>query len=192
MAWLTSLLKKSEAVDENTPVVEDLAEAADEATRERVSGPPLAILAPDIKGVGVSSFCLRFFADAVTAAADIQQLTPAMRRDTHAFWALHDEPVLPPDGRREALVIIRTDFTSDVVYAVSFTDLESASSFARFEAKRGLDVSHLIILWAAFATVHEDLGAVSVLPASAPETRAQPATARPTQSAVQLAATGDY
>ena len=43
MAWLTSLLKKAEAIDESTPSAEDLA-------KQRVSGPPLAILAPDIGG----------------------------------------------------------------------------------------------------------------------------------------------
>jgi hypothetical protein len=111
-----------------------------------------------------------------------------MRRGTHAFWALHDEPV-SADGHREALVLIRANHTSDVVYAVSFVDLESAWSFARFEAKRGLDVSHLIILWAAFATVREELDGVTILPAAAPETRTQQAGATARQTAVEQEAT---
>ena len=87
MAWLTSLLKKSEAIDESTTSTEDL-------VKERPSGPPLAVLSPDIGGV--NSFRLRCFADTATAAADIGQLTPEMRRGTLAFCALHAEPVPPP------------------------------------------------------------------------------------------------
>ena len=179
MAWYNSLLKKPEAIDESTPSAEDL-------TKKRVGGPPLLTLAPD-SGV-VSSFRLRFFADATTAAADLEQLTPEMRRGTHAFWALHEEPVLPPEGHSEAFVLIRAnpDYSSEIVYAVSFADMESAWSFARFEAKRGLDISQVLILWAAFATVHEGLDGISVLPAAAPTTRAQPVVTLTSRSVVEL------
>ncbi len=182
MAWLTSLFKKPETIDDECTPAENGAQPPPVA-----SGPPLAILAPDI--AGISAFRLRFFPDASTAAAEIEQLPPEMRRGTHAFWALHDEPVLPPDGHREALVLIRANLTSGVVYAVSFTDMESAWSFARFEAKRGLDISHLVILWAAFATVCEELDGVSVLPAAAPETKAQQVRTLPSVSTVELEAT---
>ncbi|HEY5639070.1 MAG TPA: hypothetical protein VIW01_03385, partial [Dehalococcoidia bacterium] len=190
MAWLTSLLGKQVTVDEELqPSAQDLPSADREPTPPppTQSGPPLAILAPDIGGI--SSFRLRFFADAATAAADIEQLPPEMRRATHAFWALHDEPVLPPEGHREALVLIRANHTSDVVYAVSFVDLKSAWSFARFEAKRGLDLSHLIILWAAFATVREEMEGVTVLPESAPATRSQHVRIYPQETTVELEAT---
>ena len=190
MAWLTSLLNRPKTIDdERTPSTQDLPSAGKNGSQPppAAGGPPLAILAPDI--AGISSFRLRFFPDAVTAAADIEQLPPDMRRGTHAFWALHDEPVLPADGHREALVLIRANHTSDVVYAVSFVDMGSAWSFARFEAKRGLDISHLIILWAAFATVREELDGVSVLPAVPPATRAQNASTLASRSAVELEAT---
>lgn len=189
MAWLTSLLKKPETIDdERTPSAQDVPNADENGAQPppAAGGPRLAVLAPDI--AGISSFRLRFFADAASAAAAIEQLPPEMRRGTHAFWALHDEPVTPPDGHREAFVIIRANHTSDVVYAVSFVDMESARSFARFEAKRGLDISHLIILWAAFATVREELDGVSVLPAAAPATRAQHARTSAHRSTVEFEA----
>jgi len=181
MAWLTSLLKRPKAIDgESAPENEPQPPQA-------ASGPPLAILAPDIGGT--SSFRLQFFPDTATAAADIEQLSPEMRRGTHAFWALHDEPVLPPEGQLEALVLIRANHTSDIVYAVSFVDMKSAWSFARFEAKRGLDVSHLIILWAAFATVREELDGISVLPAAPPPTKALHAGTSASRGATQLETT---
>lgn len=190
MAWLTSLLNKPATIDDEHATSAQDVQSADENGAQpppTMGGPPMAILAPDI--AGISSFRLRFFPDAATAAADIEQLPPEMRRGTHVFWALHDEPVIPPDGHREALVLIRANHTSDVVYTVSFVDMESAWSFVRFEAKRGLDISHLIILWAAFATVREELDGVSVLPAAAPATRAQHARAFPGVSTVEFEAT---
>ena len=189
MAWLTSLLKRpATSDDERESSAQDLPGTDDNGAQPPAAGgPQLAILAPDI--AGISSFGLRFFADVATATAEIEQLSPEVRRGTHAFWALHDEPILPPDGHREALVLIRANLTSGVVYAVSFIDMESAWSFARFEAKRGLDISHLIILWAAFVTVREELDGVSVLPAVAPATRAQHARTSPSVSTVELEAT---
>jgi hypothetical protein len=187
MAWLTSLLKKPATSDnEHKPSAPDDAAAHEDGAQPApaASGPPLAILAPDVGGI--SSFRLRFFNDAAAAATEIEQLPPEGRRGTHAFWALHDEPVVPPDGHSEALVLIRANQTSGVVYAVSFVDMESAWSFARFEAKRGLDVSHLIILWASFATVREELDGVSVLPAAPPATITQHDRTSSRQIAVKL------
>ncbi len=185
MAWLTSLLNKPETIeDEREASAEDAAVADENGAQPPpiADGPQLAILAPDI--AGISSFGLRFFADAATAAAEIEQLPPEMRRGTHAFWALHDEPIVGPDDHCEALVLIRASQDSSVVYAVSFVDMESAWSFARFEAKRGLDVSDLTILWAAFVTVREELDGVSILPAAAPATKANATTSE--QSAAVL------
>ena len=129
MAWLTSLLNRPATIDdERKASAQDTPGAAQPPPA--ASGPPLAILAPDIGGV--NSFRLRFFADTATAAADIEQLTPEMRRGTHAFWALHAEPVLPPERQSEAFVLIRAipNSASEVVYAISFVDMESAWSFA--------------------------------------------------------------
>ncbi len=177
MAWLTSLLKKPQAIDESTLSAEDVA-------KKPVGGPPLAVLSPDIGGA--NSFRVSFFADTAAAAAGIENLTPEIRRSTHAFWALHDEPVASPKGRSEALVLIRANQTSGVVYAVSFADMESAWSFARFEAKRGLDISKVLILWAAFATVSKGPDDVSFVPTQAPTTRAKSAGTTPGQSVGEL------
>jgi len=164
MAWLSSLLKKPES-EEQVQLEDGLLEELPPVP----TGPQLAVLAPDV--AGISSFRLRFYPAVEYAAADIEAMPPEMRRATHAFWALHDEPLLPDDAHREALVLIRADHTSDVVYVVSFIDLESAWSFARFETKRGLDPSHLIILWAAFAQIREEFDGVSILPPEAPHTK---------------------
>jgi hypothetical protein len=169
MAWLSSLLKKPEEEALEEPVLE---EEVVEEPPPLPTGPQLAVLAPDV--AGISSFRLRFYPDAAAAARNIEAMHPEMRRSTHAFWALHDEPVLPDEAHREALVLIRANHTSDVVYVVSFVDLESAWSFARFETKRGLDPSHLIILWAAFAQIREEFDGVSILPPEAPRTKNQP------------------
>jgi len=169
MAWLTSLLKKPETAEPEAPL--DAPQIDEEKERPVVqlkAGPQLAVLAPDIGGI--SSFRLQFFPDAGSAAHHVEELFPEARRGTHAFWALHDEPHMPAGGHREALVLIRANHTSDVVYVVSFTDLESAWSFARFETKRGLDPSHLVIYWAAFATVREELNGVTILPSAPPAT----------------------
>ena len=177
MAWLTSLFKKPQAIDDSTL-------SADDVAKKPVVGPPLAVLSPDIGGA--NSFRVSFFADTTTAAAEIENLTPEIRCSTHAFWALHDEPVASPKGRSEALVLIRANQTSGVVYAVSFADMESAWSFARLEAKRGLDISKVLILWAAFATVSKEPDDVSFVPAQAPTTKAQSAVTLPSRSVGDL------
>ncbi|MEX1193437.1 MAG: hypothetical protein WD904_11265 [Dehalococcoidia bacterium] len=168
MAWLASLLKKPETPEEE-PILDE--GVLDDTLPPVVfpDGPVLAVLAPDIGGI--SSFQLKRFPDSILASRYLDQMPPDARRATHVFWALHDEPILPADAHREAVVLIRANHTSDVVYVASFLDLESAYSFARFEAKRGLDISHLVIYWAAFAGIREELDKVTILPRSAPTTK---------------------
>ena len=129
-------------------------------------GAYLAVMEPDV--AGISSFRLRFFAKAGPAEKFIATLRPDARRGTHAFWAMHDRPQPQEDTHIEALVLVRADQSSDVVYVVSFLDIESANSFTRFEVKRGLALENVLIYWAAFTQIREELDSVSIVTATAP------------------------
>ncbi len=162
MAWLTSLLKKPEAPE---PVVE---EALEEAPPPLPTGPSLAILVPD--NAGISSFRIAFSPDSHIAADYIGSLKADIRHETHAFWALHDKPIVEEGYHVEALVLIRAQPDSDLVYIVSFLDIESAFSFTRFEVRRGLPLGNVMIYWAAFAQLREELDCISISPPFAPPT----------------------
>jgi len=159
MGILSVLSRKAEVIDE--PIVEEQIEQEPEPT-----GPYLAVLEPDV--AGISSFRLRFFPRAGQAEDFVATLRPDARRGTHAFWAMHDRPT-PQEGMHvEALVLVRANEYSDVVYVVSFLDIESAHSFTRFEVKRGLSLGNVLIYWAAFTQLREELDCVSILPTTAP------------------------
>ncbi len=160
MAWLTSLLKKPEP-----EVVEEL---APEPPPPEPTGPRLAVLVPDTNGI--SSFRITQLPDAYTAAEHIGSLPADIRHETHAFWAMHDRPLVDPDTHVEALVLIRAQAGSDLVYVVSFLDIESAFSFTRFEVRRGLHLGNVMIYWAAFAQLREEFDGVSITPEFAPPT----------------------
>jgi hypothetical protein len=174
MAWITQLLKKPEANKEEGHALENATDDDSRPLPPMVDAPQLAVLAPDIGGI--SSFRLKLFDDVGSAELFIEEMHPEARRSTHAFWALHDEPDVPANDHKEALVLIRANPTASVVYVVSFVDLESAWSFARFETKRGLDPSHLLIYWAAFAGVREEFNSVSIVPSTPPATVSRSAT----------------
>jgi hypothetical protein len=113
---------------------------------------------------------------------------PQLRHGIYPFWALHNAPVSAEDMKVEATVLIRASEGSDLVYIVSFLDLESAYSFTRFEVKRGLHLANVMIYWAVFAEAVEDANGISIVPpqppvtapaAPWPEARAQVATIEP-------------
>lgn len=160
MAWLTSLLKRPEpeVVEEPTP----------EPRAPEPTGPRLAVLVPDTNGI--SSFCITQLPDAATAAEHIGALRTDIRQETHAFWAMHERPIVDDDTHVEALVLIRAQAGSDLVYVVSFLDIESAFSFTRFEVRRGLHLGNVMIYWAAFAQLREEFDGVSISPEFAPPT----------------------
>jgi hypothetical protein len=160
MAWLTSLLKKPEPQD--APPIEA------ELTPEGPRTPDLAVLVPDM--AGISSFRLRKLPSAASGIEHIASLRADVRHETHAFWALHDKPIVDESTRVEALVLIRAQTDSDLVYVVSFLDIESALSFTRFEVRRGLYLGNVMIYWAAFAQLREELDGVSITPEFAPPT----------------------
>jgi hypothetical protein len=156
MAWFSK--KKSDGA-----VVEQ-----DAAPQKKVAtGPRLAVLIPDAGGV--SSFRYSPQDDAGDAETMISGLRADVRRGTHAFWAMHDRPQVDEDQMHvEALVLIRAKSDSDLVYVVSFLDLESALSFTRFELRRGLYIGNVMIYWAAFTQIREELEGVTILPSAAP------------------------
>ncbi len=159
MAWLNSLLKKPESTPEIEEQIEDTGPLAP-------GGPLLAILVPDTGGV--SSFRLRPFETSADAAQHIGTLFPQVRRGVHAFWGLHNPPGNRDDLKVEALVMIRAEENSDLVYIVSFLDLESAYSFTRFEVRRGLQLTNVMIYWAVFADITEDATGITIKPSHAP------------------------
>ena len=168
MAWLTSLRKKT------GPEAVAVAEVAETPV---ATGPRLGVLIPDSSGV--SSFCLTLQTDVAGAEAQIGALTANVRRGTHAFWAMHERPAVDDSMHVEAIVLIRAKPDSDIVYVVSFLDIESALSFTRFELRRGLHIRNVMIYWAAFTQVREELEGVSIIPRVAPPTVADVAPFSP-------------
>ncbi len=167
MALLGLLQKKSD------PPPAAVADVAVEviAKAPAPEGPPLLVLIPDI--TGISSFRLHRFDEAKAAASFIHERVRAeVRQGIHAFWALSRRPDPGLDGSDsstgEALVLFRTRENSDLVYVVSFVDIESAQSFVRFEVRRGLHPQLAMIYWAGIVNVREELDGVSLIPSCPP------------------------
>ena len=166
MAWLGSrLVKRPPNGQEPEPDPELVAEEEQEAAP---AGPPLVLLVPD---AGVSSFRLHSFASAPAAAEfAASSLASSAVPGIHAFWALHQPPTEPGDQSRrgEAMVLIRSAEQSDAVYMVSFVDIDSALSFVRFEAKRGLNLGLVTVYWADLVQMRCDDSGVRITPESPP------------------------
>jgi hypothetical protein len=134
-----------------------------------IDTPPLVVMIPDV--AGVSSFRLSTFVDAEAAARFILSLPRAQRERAHAFWALQQEPneaVNGEDEGGEAMVLIRSSEGSDLVYVVSFVDIDSAQSFARFEVKRGMHLGLILIYWASMVNLILNDDSVQLIPEFAP------------------------
>src|SRR6266516_2533 len=130
-----------------------------------IDTPPLVVMIPDV--AGVSSFRLSKFPDAQAAARFIQSLSRPQRERAHAFWALQAEPADPldtEDNSGEAMVLIRSSEESDLVYVVSFVDIDSAQSFARFEVKRGMHLNLILIYWASMVNLVLSDDGVQLIP----------------------------
>src|SRR5207244_3453180 len=63
---------------------------------------------------------------------------------------------------------------SDLVYGVSFVDIESAQSFARFEVKRGMHLGLILIYWASMVNVVLTDDKVQLIPERPPRVAARP------------------
>lgn len=163
MGWLGKRRRKKREEEE---------EVVEEALASKPTGPELLVLVPEV--AGAPTFHVNRFQSADDALNFIKSsLTPDALAAAHIFWAMHDCP--PPDismeSGGEALVLIRGGHSVDAVHVVSFVDLDSAESFARFEVKRGLDLGFVLIYWAAFATVIETPFGMRLDPPSPPDPR---------------------
>ncbi|MCH8815894.1 MAG: hypothetical protein IH957_12540 [Chloroflexi bacterium] len=145
-------------------------EPIEEPRAEGPSGPELFVLVPEI--AGAPTYRVNRFPNVDEGTQFIDgSIAPISRPGAHIFWALHEGPSAagPPDGDKgEALVLIRPARDEDTIHIVSFIDIESAQSFARFEVKRGLDLGLLMIYWAAFAQVVETPFGLRLNPAEPP------------------------
>jgi len=185
MAWLGKRRHKRPSKEEQEEE-RGQREAEAKRARNRVASPPLVLLVPDV--AGVSSYRMHRLRDA-PAACDFVQSSLSWQKKSginiHAFWALQREPATdsgsPAEGD-EAMVLIRTAEGSDIVYVVSFVDIESAQSFARFEVKRGLGLGLIMIYWASLVTITESEEGVRVTPELPP--RVEPGLASERASAV--------
>jgi hypothetical protein len=182
MGWLGTRLRKKPSDEE---VVEE------ELEPEPPSGPPLVLLVPEI--AGGSSYRLHRFHDVDQAIEVIESTIPAIRAGIHAFWAMQERPLdsTDMDPRGEGMVLIRTSAESDVVYVVSFVDIESGESFARFEVKRGLDVGLVMIYWAAHVEIDQTGAGFTLSPSEPPPTaNSAPRTLRDWSGRAQVATPG--
>ena len=135
-----------------------------EVVKQR-SGPALMLLVPEVGGS--TSFQALSFDDTREAAEYLSTLIPAAVPRIHAFWAMMQKPGEASEGG-EAMVLIRAADGGDLMNVVSFVDIESAVSFARFEVKRGLDLGSLIIWWAAVVTISQTDEGIQLTPEEAP------------------------
>src|SRR5439155_1726279 len=78
------------------------------------------------------------------------------------------DPLETEDNAGEAMVLIRSEEGSDLVYVVSFVDIESAQSFARFEVKRGMHLGLILIYWASMVNVVLSDDKVQLIPERPP------------------------
>src|SRR2546428_7483471 len=134
MGWLGR--RRGQAAEDQGDGGSERHEAEAKAARHEVTGPPLMLLVPDV--AGVSSYRMHRLLDAAEGAEFIKSsLSWQKNSGIHAFWALQQEPdpavTSQAERGEEAMVLIRTTDGSNLVYVVSFVDIDSALSFARFE-----------------------------------------------------------
>lgn len=166
MAWLGKRRRKKNEEQEEEQQAE--VEAQEPASS---TGPEVLVLVPEVPGA--PTFKVNRFHSADDAIGFIKaSVSPQLFSSAHIFWAMHEGP--PPDvgaSAGEALVLIRAGDDREAVHVVSFVDLESAVSFARFEVKRGLDIGFVLIYWAAFAQVIETPFGLRLDPPGPPDPR---------------------
>ena len=90
-----------------------------------------------------------------------------------AFWAITEKPVVQSqpgaDTHIEAIVLVRHEAGSDIVYPFSFVDIGMALSFVQYEMGRGLDPNLVLLYWAVpVQLVITGEGDVTLSPATAP------------------------
>lgn len=151
-------------------------EQEESGASQEEAGAPLILLVPDV--AGVASFRLYVFPEVESATSFVQShLRYGPNHGIIAFWALHREP--EPDVQvepAEALLLIRDAQRADVVYPVSFVDMESAQSMTRSKVEEGVDPGLLMIYWALPVAIEaDDLGRLNFSPALPPVAQARSA-----------------
>jgi hypothetical protein len=161
MGWFGKRRKKKEKEPEGAQAEEQVLVP---------TGPELLVLVPEVPGA--PTFQINRFRVHDDATAFVRTVSPELLSSAHIFWAMHEGPPpgIDPAGG-EALVLIRAAADRDSVHVVSFVDLESAESFARFEVKRGLDLAFVMIYWAAFCQMVETPFGLGIDPLRPPDTR---------------------
>jgi hypothetical protein len=165
---ILGLGRKKKAVEEVAPEPEPI---------KIRSGPALMLLIPEV--AGGTSFRALPFDDAEDATAHLTTMLPQAVPQVHAFWAMMEKPGAASNGG-EATVLIRAETGGDLVYVVSFVDIESALAFARFEVKRGMYLGHLMIYWAEMVTIEMTEEGIFLSPEIAPSATAVPVFQQPT------------
>jgi len=133
--------------------------------------PPLMVMVSDASGL--ASFQLHSFSGVEDAEAFIHNWTRGrLDQGIIPFWAF----TLPPDPETidqpltvEPIVLIRDAERPGVVYPFSFVDIDTAQSFVRHEAQRGMDLSQALIYWAVCARIEVDTaGSLRLIPGNPP------------------------
>ena len=158
----------------NRPAIAELALADNPSAGNR----RLMMLVSDASGL--ASFQLSVFSDS-PPAVDFIRRSFGDRTDTGliAFWATSDRPDVQPQlGANtdiEAIVMVRHEAGSEVVYPFSFVDIGTALSFVRYEMGRGLDPHLVMVYWAVpVQLVIPSSGEVTLSPEMPPATFVEP------------------
>ncbi|HXG37098.1 MAG TPA: hypothetical protein VNL15_09025, partial [Dehalococcoidia bacterium] len=147
----------------------DAAEQGPKASEEPVAR-PLLLLVPSIGSY--LTFDMHTFADADTALAFINsEISGKAGKSLRAFWTLHGPPaIVDEEHPAEVLVLTRTSDCPDVVYVVSFLDMESAYAFIRSEMGEGSPLELFLVYWTVPIIVREEPnGGVSLFPGACPQ-----------------------
>lgn len=139
------------------------------------SPPQLIVLVPNVVGIG--SFKINTFDNVEAAAAFLPTVPQELQSGVLAFWALHKQPPLDNTALLEcgeALIMLRSPADPQTAYVVSFVNIETAESFARFEVQRGLGLDHLLLYWASLVNIIGTEDGVRIHPSAPPDPDAPP------------------
>jgi hypothetical protein len=164
---LSRLLSRGSRREENQAIQEPQA-----AAPPKIRADSLLLFVPVEGGMAYQLFAAESETEAV---AFLRQEFPRLGGKPILFEPLRGS-ARNGDDQTEVLVVINDPERPGVVYLSSFTDMESAKSFAKFEERNGIDPS-LVTLHTGFPRMIET-GAPAASPLEAP-----PAQARPTPQA---------
>jgi hypothetical protein len=140
-------------------------QAAEEASPARASSRLLVLLVPD--ALAPTARRLHTFGDVKSAAEFVRIFFPPLHRHSIiAFWALQRRAA---DSRGQAVALTRDAIEPEVVYALSFDEMEAAQAFLRAEALAGTRLERMIAYWATPVRIETDAwGNVQLVPGEPP------------------------